>query len=66
MRKSLLLTMTLAWSVIGHGQQSATEWAVYADRLGATGPMGTLATKGGLIFSARGDTAFYAFDATRD
>ena len=33
------------------------------DRLGATGPMGTLATKGGLIFAAGGDTAFYAFDA---
>jgi quinoprotein glucose dehydrogenase len=32
------------------------------DRLGATGPMGTLATKGGLVFAAGGDTAFYAFD----
>jgi quinoprotein glucose dehydrogenase len=32
-------------------------------RLGATGPMGTLATKGGLIFAAGGDTAFYAFEA---
>jgi glucose dehydrogenase len=33
------------------------------DRLGATGPMGTLATRGGLVFAAGGDTAFYAFDA---
>lgn len=33
------------------------------DRLGATGPQGTLATKGGLVFVSGGDTAFYAFDA---
>jgi quinoprotein glucose dehydrogenase len=33
------------------------------DRLGATGPMGTLATKGGLVFAAGGDAALYAFDA---
>ena len=34
------------------------------DRLGATGPMGTLATGSGLVFVAGGDTAFYAFDAS--
>lgn len=33
------------------------------DRLGATGPMGTLATGSGLVFVAGGDTALYAFDA---
>ena len=32
------------------------------DRLGATGPMGAIVTKGGLIFVGGGDTSFYAFD----
>jgi quinoprotein glucose dehydrogenase len=32
------------------------------DRLGATGPMGAVVTKGGLIFVGGGDTTFYAFD----
>ncbi len=33
------------------------------DRLGATGPMGAIVTKGGVIFAGGGDTTFYAFDA---
>jgi len=33
------------------------------DRLGATGAMGAIVTKGGLIFAGGGDSAFYAFDA---
>jgi glucose dehydrogenase len=33
------------------------------DRLGATGPMGAISTKGGLIFAGGGGTVFYAFDA---
>jgi glucose dehydrogenase len=33
------------------------------DRLGATGAMGAIVTKGGLIFAGGGDTALYAFDA---
>jgi quinoprotein glucose dehydrogenase len=33
------------------------------DRLGATGPMGAIVTRSGLIFVGGGDTTFYAFDA---
>lgn len=33
------------------------------DRLGATGPMGAIVTKGGLIFAGGGAADFYAFDA---
>jgi quinoprotein glucose dehydrogenase len=33
------------------------------NRLGATGAMGAIVTKGGLIFAGGGDSAFYAFDA---
>jgi quinoprotein glucose dehydrogenase len=34
------------------------------DRLGATGPMGAMVTKAGLIFVGGGDTTFYAFKAS--
>jgi quinoprotein glucose dehydrogenase len=34
------------------------------DRLGATGAMGAIVTRGGLIFAGGGDTALYAFDAS--
>jgi len=33
------------------------------DRLGATGAMGAIVTKGGLIFAGGGDNALYAFDS---
>jgi len=33
------------------------------DRLGASGPMGAIVTRGGLIFAGGGDATFYAFDA---
>jgi quinoprotein glucose dehydrogenase len=33
------------------------------DRLGATGPMGAIVTRGGLLFVGGGDTTFYAIDA---
>jgi quinoprotein glucose dehydrogenase len=33
------------------------------DRLGATGPMGAMVTKAGLIFVGGGDTTFYAFNS---
>jgi len=34
------------------------------DRLGATGAMGAIVTKGGVIFAGGGDTALWAFDAS--
>jgi quinoprotein glucose dehydrogenase len=59
---------TIAWQVpfgdwAALRQHPALKGADLPERLGATGPMGTLATRGGLIFAAGGDTAFYAFDA---
>jgi quinoprotein glucose dehydrogenase len=60
---------TIAWQVpFGDWPalraHSALEGVPLPERLGATGPMGTLATRGGLVFVAGGDTAFYAFAAT--
>ena len=58
---------TIAWHVpFGDWptlrQHKALEGAPLPDRLGATGPQGTLATKSGLVFASGGDTSFYAFD----
>jgi quinoprotein glucose dehydrogenase len=60
---------TIAWQVpFGDWpalrENPALKGAPLPDRLGATGPQGTLATNGGLIFVSGGDTAFYAFDAS--
>ncbi|HUE87597.1 MAG TPA: pyrroloquinoline quinone-dependent dehydrogenase [Vicinamibacterales bacterium] len=59
---------TIAWQVpFGDWpalrEHPALKGVAFPDRLGATGPMGTLATAGGLVFAAGGDTSFYAFDA---
>jgi quinoprotein glucose dehydrogenase len=59
---------TIAWQVPfgdwpGLREHPELKGVALPDRLGATGPMGTLATRGGLVFAAGGDTAFYAFDA---
>jgi quinoprotein glucose dehydrogenase len=59
---------TIAWQVpfgdwSALRENPALKGVPLPDRLGATGPMGTLATKSGLVFASGGDTAFYAFDA---